>query len=82
MKGHVSGQTVLALPVGVERVHEAEKAIIQRYTFNFTKAAASCVSIISENRIFIYLFKIRIASNIHESSTISYDINISKEMRE
>lgn len=30
VKGQVSGQTVLPMPVGVERVHEAEKQIRTR----------------------------------------------------
>jgi dynein heavy chain len=31
VKGQVSGQTVLPMPVGVERVHEAERRLIERY---------------------------------------------------
>jgi dynein heavy chain len=31
VKGQVSGQTVLPMPVGVERVHEAERQLIERY---------------------------------------------------
>jgi dynein heavy chain len=31
VKGQVSGQTVLPMPVGVERVHEAERKLIERY---------------------------------------------------
>jgi len=31
VKGQVSGQTVLPMPVGVERVHEAEKTLLTRY---------------------------------------------------
>lgn len=32
VKGQVSGQTVLPMPVGVERVHHAERMLISRYT--------------------------------------------------
>lgn len=31
VKGQVSGQTVLPMPVGVERVNEAEHNLIERY---------------------------------------------------
>lgn len=31
VKGQVSGQTVLPMPVGVEHVHEAERKLIERY---------------------------------------------------
>jgi dynein heavy chain len=31
VRGQVSGQTVLPMPVGVERVHEAERKLIERY---------------------------------------------------
>jgi dynein heavy chain len=29
VKGHVSGQTVLPMPVGIDKVHEVEKALIE-----------------------------------------------------
>ena len=31
VKGQVSGQPVLPMPVGVERVHEAERMLTERY---------------------------------------------------
>lgn len=31
VKGQVNGQTVLPMPVGVEKVHQAEKDILERY---------------------------------------------------
>lgn len=35
VKGQVNGQTVLPMPVGVEKVEEAERELIERYHYSF-----------------------------------------------
>ena len=36
VKGQVSGQTVLPMPVGVEKVHDAEKQLRTRYFITYS----------------------------------------------
>lgn len=45
VKGQVNGQTVLPLPVGVERVHQAEKMLRERYRSYLQISVSSMMSI-------------------------------------